>query len=587
MKRLFSLILCVCFLTVTTIVPVFAVESGVDDGALPVSIINFEEGTDDKIIESDDIFKDNVKLVLASSTCNSGGALSLNVVAEQNAGFSGAVIRVKFNNAVFSYTGVTAADEGISANVTADGGYLIVNIYSNLKNEQGNTVDYDGKGTVLTINFSVKRVSGEYQFAFDETSQVFNSLGAVISASLEDGKVTVVCNHSFSGYTTIKEADCEEEGLRYRECTCGYRETSVIAPLGHTTGTWKTYKPADCDEGGIEGYFCNRCDKVLETRTTEAIGHVMGWVVTKKPTCTEEGVKTYLCIICGGEQGQTQSIPVVSHEPGAERVAVKPTCSSEGVKEIVCKNCPHVISTAPIEKIPHGDKKLVVLEAPTADKEGSGEYRCIECNDIVKTVTLEKVKGIIHGKEDQVSAYVGDTVRIPVIIDYNSGFSYGVVRISYNSEYFEFMGIEAGIITNDITVGTPANGEIRVLICPEDATSRNSGTLFYMEFKVKENAETDLINIYYDPQNDFSDKNGDRVFFNFKGVDLKVKRCELGDVDDDKKVDTTDLAKMKLFLVGAVTEIGDGADVNEDGKVDTTDLALLKLYLAGAISSFE
>ena len=546
MKRLFSLILCICFLTVTTIVPVFAVESGVADGVLPGSIINFEEGTDDKIIESDDIFKDNVKLVLAGSTCNAGGALSLNVVAEQNAGFSGAVIRVKFNNAVFSYTGVTAADEGISANATADGGYLIVNIYSNLKNEQGNTVDYDGKGTVLTINFSVKRVSGEYQFAFDETSQVFNSLGAVISASLEDGKVTVVCNHSFGGYTTIKEADCEEEGLRYRECTCGYRETSVIAPLGHTTGTWKTYKPADCDEGGIEGYFCNRCDKVLETRTTEAIGHVMGWVVTKKPTCTEEGVK-----------------------------------------EIVCKNCHHVISTAPIEKIPHGDKKLVVLEAPTADKEGSGEYRCIECNDIVKTVTLEKVKGIIHGKEDQVSAYVGDTVRIPVIIDYNSGFSYGVVRISYNSEYFEFMGIEAGIITNDITVGTPANGEIRVLICPEDATSRNSGTLFYMEFKVKENAETDLINIYYDPQNDFSDKNGDRVFFNFKGVDLKVKRCELGDVDDDKKVDTTDLAKMKLFLVGAVTEIGDGADVNEDGKVDTTDLALLKLYLAGAISSFE
>ena len=58
----------------------------------------------------------------------------------------------------------------------------------------------------------------------------------------------------------------------------------------------------------------------------------------------------------------------------------------------------------------------------------------------------------------------------------------------------------------------------------------------------------------------------------------------LGDCNSDGKVDTTDLAIMKLFLAGA-GELSDtgklGGDLSGDGKVDTTDLAMLKLKLAG------
>jgi len=58
----------------------------------------------------------------------------------------------------------------------------------------------------------------------------------------------------------------------------------------------------------------------------------------------------------------------------------------------------------------------------------------------------------------------------------------------------------------------------------------------------------------------------------------------LGDCNGDFKVDTTDLASLKLFLA-AISDLSDtgklGADINSDGKVDTTDLAVLKLKLAG------
>ena len=85
---------------------------------------------------------------------------------------------------------------------------------------------------------------------------------------------------------------------------------------------------------------------------------------------------------------------------------------------------------------------------------------------------------------------------------------------------------------------------------------------------------------------------------------LRVKRCYFcgetvesqtipslsqdvkGDADGNGKVDTSDLAKMKLFLAGASKEISSMADVDSSGKVDTSDLAKMKLFLAGAINEF-
>lgn len=70
---------------------------------------------------------------------------------------------------------------------------------------------------------------------------------------------------------------------------------------------------------------------------------------------------------------------------------------------------------------------------------------------------------------------------------------------------------------------------------------------------------------------------------------VTVKKL-LGDINDDGVVNTTDLAQLKLHLVGATVLENKAlavADVSQDGAVDTTDLALMKLYLAGVFSDFE
>lgn len=85
------------------------------------------------------------------------------------------------------------------------------------------------------------------------------------------------------------------------------------------------------------------------------------------------------------------------------------------------------------------------------------------------------------------------------------------------------------------------------------------------------------------------------VSFEYNGTiysaecEITVKRL-LGDIDDSGEVDISDLALMKLYLVGAMelTEKQlDVANVNRSESVNVTDLAQLKLYLAGAITNFE
>lgn len=53
-----------------------------------------------------------------------------------------------------------------------------------------------------------------------------------------------------------------------------------------------------------------------------------------------------------------------------------------------------------------------------------------------------------------------------------------------------------------------------------------------------------------------------------------------GDCDGDGKCDSSDLAKMKLYLAKVDIQITDGADMNGDGKINAIDLVLLHMALA-------
>lgn len=123
------------------------------------------------------------------------------------------------------------------------------------------------------------------------------------------------CKHENTEVRNVKEATCTEGGYTgdtvCTDCGAMVEQGSVIPATGHTTEV-QNAKEATCTETGYTGdKVCTVCGKTVEQGSEIAAkGH--SWddgVVTKEPTETEEGVKTYTCKTCG--ETKTEAIPVV------------------------------------------------------------------------------------------------------------------------------------------------------------------------------------------------------------------------------------------------------------------------------------
>ncbi len=385
-----------------------------------------------------------------------------------------------------------------------------------------------------------------------------------------------------TAYIITKEPTCTTPGSKYRICyVCNEHVTEEIPSLGHDEGTWRITNPGDCTSTGVVSRYCNRCDFVIETKVKEQSGHFMGWAVTKKATCKEAGIEQYMCLICGGEKGDSKEIAKLDHVHGKEVVTKEPSCSEKGVIEVYCKDCNEVVATKEIETLSHIKGVLKVVTAPTSQAQGQGEYRCKNCDELLESVTLDKVYSEIYF--ENMKATIGRRTAVKVYIKENAGFSVGVIRVKYDVKSLVFSDVTAGKVTSDVTYGCPKEGEIAVVVSLSDAEYTENGLLFTINFTLTADATDGKVELFYDAQNDFADKNGERVFVNMKSGEIEIITAIPGDVDGDGDVDATDLANMKLHLVGLLENVSAGTDVDGNQKVDAGDLATLKLMLAGLI----
>ena len=111
-------------------------------------------------------------------------------------------------------------------------------------------------------------------------------------------------------------------------------------------------------------------------------------MVTKEPTCAEEGVKTYTCATC--KKTKTEPIAKEAHTEVIDE-AVAPTCQTEGKTEgIHCSVCKAVIKAQEvIPKLNHNWDAGKVTKEPTCTKEGEKTYTCQDC-PATKTEPIEK-----------------------------------------------------------------------------------------------------------------------------------------------------------------------------------------------------
>lgn len=118
-----------------------------------------------------------------------------------------------------------------------------------------------------------------------------------------DHFTTELCSHSHTEVKNAVAAGCETEGysgdVYCTDCGALVSEGTVVAATGHSWDAGVISKPATCTEDGVKTYLCAGCGKTRE-ETIKASGHIFGdWVVTKPATAAVKGEKQRTCAICG------------------------------------------------------------------------------------------------------------------------------------------------------------------------------------------------------------------------------------------------------------------------------------------------
>ena len=196
-------------------------------------------------------------------------------------------------------------------------------------------------------------------------------------------------------------ATCETPGVidhwHCDECNKDYLDedgkeliTDIVIPAyGHVLATIEGEPPSCTEPGKTEGKRCVSCNEIVEEQEViPALGHAYRegeYEVTQEPTCTEEGVKEYVCMRCGEEQ--KESIPALGHDRVETKPEVEPACEQTGLtSEIVCARCGEVLQEQEvIPALDHDPVETVAAVEPTCMEAGyTSEIVCSRCKEVLQ-----------------------------------------------------------------------------------------------------------------------------------------------------------------------------------------------------------
>ena len=123
--------------------------------------------------------------------------------------------------------------------------------------------------------------------------------------ALADG-VAVTANAIYTG-TDKGNYETESVSITITRSECDHTHTEI-----------RNQREATCTQTGYTGdTYCTDCDQLLRTgKELAALGHNYKATVTKQPTTTEEGVRTYTCTKCG--HSYTQSIAKIKSDDSSK-----------------------------------------------------------------------------------------------------------------------------------------------------------------------------------------------------------------------------------------------------------------------------
>ena len=162
-------------------------------------------------------------------------------------------------------------------------------------------------------------------------------------------------------------------------------DTSIPA-AGHSFGEWILRIPETCTESGVrEHYECSVCHKYFDKDKNEIADlvipahHDPSLIKTTAPTCTTNGYDTVKCLNCKLIYN-INYVPATGHSFGDWTVTKKLTCTDDGVEIRRCGKCDET-ETRITKAKGHKQGELVKHQNATCTKDGGDYYKCLTCGE--------------------------------------------------------------------------------------------------------------------------------------------------------------------------------------------------------------
>ena len=256
----------------------------------------------------------------------------------------------------------TALEVGVPVTATA--------VYNGA--DKGN---YENESVVITITRSDcehknTEVRGEKESTCKEEGYSGDTYCKDCGECISTGHAIEKKEHSGGTATCTHKAKCSVCGAEY----------GTLNPNNHEAIKLVGKKDADCTSSGYTGdKCCSGCNAVLEKgKTIAATGHDYYSEITRQPTTTAEGERTYTCVNCNDTYTETiPKLPEEEHEHNYTcTITREATCTQTGIKTYTCKCGDSYTETIP--KLNHKYTSSVTVEA-TKEKEGEMTYTCSLC----------------------------------------------------------------------------------------------------------------------------------------------------------------------------------------------------------------
>ena len=157
-------------------------------------------------------------------------------------------------------------------------------------------------------------------------------------------------------------------------------------------------KQPTCTAEGVKTFRCSCGDSYTET--IPAAGHVFGaYVYNNNATEAADGTETAACTICGAKDTRTAAGTKIAHVHNYTAVVTKAaTCAEEGVKTYTCSCGSSYTEAVPV--IAHSFGEYVYNDDATTEKDGTKTATCSVCG-ATDTVTAEGTKKTLPSWYDE------------------------------------------------------------------------------------------------------------------------------------------------------------------------------------------